>query len=58
MEILIFTLNAIVIYLLADWIIRTIESRRGAALQYRQAIFFVVFLSLALITFNILQNLL
>lgn len=58
MEILIFTLNAIVIYLLADWIIREIEKRRGKVLKQRQAIFFVVFLAMALITFEMLQTLL
>lgn len=58
MEILLFTLNAIIVYLLADWIIRFVEQQRGAALKNRQVIFFVVFLSLALVTFNILQNIL
>lgn len=58
MEILVFTLNAIVVYLLSDWIIRQIEQRRGKVLKNRQVIFFVVFLSLALITFNVLQNIL
>ncbi len=33
MEILLFTLNAIVIYLLADWIIRTIEKKKGEVLN-------------------------
>jgi len=58
MQILVFTLNAIVIYLLADWVIRTLESRKGEALKNRQIVFFVVFLSLALISFNILRTLL
>ncbi len=58
MEILVFTLNAIVVYLLADWIIRFIEQKRGKVLKNRQVIFFVVFLSLALITFNVLQRIL
>jgi hypothetical protein len=58
MEILVFTLNAIVVYLLADWIIRAIEGRRGEVLKNRQIIFFVVFLPLALISFNVLQTLL
>jgi hypothetical protein len=58
MEILLFTLNAIVVYLLADWIVRVIEQRRGEPLKNRQAIFFVAFLSLAMITFNILQRVL
>lgn len=56
MEILIFTLNAIFIYLFSDWIIRTIEQSRGAALKNRQVVFFVVFLALALVTFQILQR--
>ena len=58
MEILVFTLNAIVVYLLADWIIRALESKKGAALKNRQIIFFVVFLSLALISFNVLRTVL
>lgn len=55
MEILAFTANAIVIYLLADWIVRTIEQKRGEALKQRQAIFFVIILVLALISFRILR---
>ncbi len=58
MEILVFTLNAAVIYLLADWIIRRIENRRGEVLKQQQAIFFVIFLGLALISFNALQTML
>lgn len=58
MEILIFTLNAIVIYLLSDWIIRLFEKRKGEVLKQRQVIFFVVFLALALISFRVLQTLL
>ena len=56
MEILLFTLNAIVVYLVADRIVRIIEKKRGAVLKQRQAVFFVVFLSLALISFNLLQR--
>jgi len=58
MEIVVFTLNAIVVYLLADWIIRVMERKKGGALKNRQAIFFVIFLSLALVTFNVLKTLL
>ncbi len=57
MNILIFTLNAIVIYLASDWIIRRIEEKRGEVLKQRQFVFFVVFLILALVTFSILQRL-
>lgn len=58
MEVVLFTLNAIVIYLVADWIIRLMEAKRGAALKNRQLVFFGIFLSLALVTFQLLQNLL
>jgi hypothetical protein len=57
-EIILFTLNAIVIYLVADWLVRLIEKRRGGALKQRQIIFFVIFLSLALTSFHFLKNLL
>jgi len=58
MEILLFTLNAIIIYLLADWIVRSLEKRKGQALKNRQVVFFVIFLALALISFNVLPMLL
>ena len=56
MEIVVFTLNAIVVYLLADWIIRVMERKKGGALKYRQVVFFVIFLSLALISFNVFKT--
>jgi len=58
MQIIVFTLNAIVIYFLADWIVRMIEIRRGEALKQRQVIFFVVFLVLALVSFRLLRSVL
>jgi hypothetical protein len=58
MDILIFTLNAIVIYLASDWIIRRIEEKRGEVLKQRQVVFFAVFLVLTLVTFSVLQRLL
>lgn len=57
-EILLFTGVGIVLYLSADWIVRKIEERRGASLAQRQVVFFVVFLSMALISFQILQRVL
>ena len=57
-EILIFTLNAIIIYFVADWIVRTIEAKRGVAFQQRQVVFFAVILVLALVTFRLLRILL
>ncbi|MDH3589952.1 MAG: hypothetical protein OEQ74_11170 [Gammaproteobacteria bacterium] len=57
MEIVIFTLNAIVVYLVADWIIRFLEHRRGKVLPQRQVVFFVIFLTLILVSFQILRKL-
>ncbi len=55
MEVLAFTANAIIIYLLTDWIIRAIEKKRGEALKQRQAVFFVIILVLAIISFRALR---
>lgn len=57
-ELVLFTLNAIVIYLLSDWIVRVIEKRRGAVMKQRQVVFFAVFLVLALTSFQLLKMLL
>lgn len=57
MEILIFTLNAVVVYLLSDWVVRRIEAVRGEVLKQRQVVFFVIFLALALISFRLLKTL-
>jgi predicted PurR-regulated permease PerM len=56
-EILVFTLNAIVMYFVADWIVRMIEIRRGEVLKQRQAIFFVIILVLLLVSFQVLKAL-
>jgi hypothetical protein len=58
MEIFLFTLNAIVIYFLADWLLRMVETRRGSAMPYRQLVFFVIFLTLALTSFGLLRTIL
>lgn len=57
-ELILFTLNAIVIYLVSDWLVRLIEKRRGVAFKQRQIVFFVIFLALALSSFQLLKNLL
>lgn len=57
-DLLLFTLNAIVIYLVADRIVVMIERRRGEVLKQRQVVFFVIFLMLALVSFRLLRMLL
>ena len=55
-EILVFSLNAIFVYLFSDWIIRTIEETRGEVLKHRQIVFFAVFLTLVLVSFQLLRG--
>ncbi len=57
-DLILFSLNAIIVYLLSDWILRRIEARRGAVLAQRQIVFFVIFLLLALTSFSLLRYLL
>ena len=58
MEILLFTGVAIAVYVASDWILQFIEAQRGKALKQRQVVFFVVFLTLAVTSFEILQRIL
>lgn len=56
-EILYFTLTGILVYFLADWIVRKIEQSRGTVLPQRQVVFFAVFLVLILLAFEIVPRL-
>lgn len=56
-EMLIFTLNVIVMYFVADRVVRMIEIRRGEVLKQRQAVFFAVILVLLLVSFQVLKAL-
>jgi hypothetical protein len=55
MEILLFSANGILVYLLANWIVRIIAEKRGGDLPYRQVVFFIVFFALILISFEALK---
>ncbi len=55
MEIIIFTLNGIVIYLLSDWILRIIERYRDKPFTNRSVVFFAIFLPLILLSFQIIN---
>ena len=57
-DLILFTLNAIVIYLFSDWLVRLIEKQRGEVLKQRQVIFFIIFLTLALGSFQLMKMLL
>ncbi len=55
-QVLVFTATAIVLYLLSDWILRMIEMKRGEVLKNRQVVFFVIILTLSVVTFHVLQE--
>lgn len=57
MEIIWFTLVGIGIYLLSNTILERIERRRGSTLENRSVVFFVIFLVLALSSFQLIQYL-
>jgi hypothetical protein len=57
MDILWFTLVAVALYFGADWLLDTIERRRGARFQNRQVAFFAIILPLALAAFWLMRSL-
>ena len=57
-DLILFSLNGIIVYLLSDWILRLVERNRGAVIKQRQIVFFVIFLALAVLSFSLLRNLL
>ena len=57
-ELILFSLNAVVVYLVSDWLVRLIERRQGKVLKQRQVVFFVIFLILVMTTSHILRTVL
>lgn len=57
MQLVLFTLNALLVYLVSDWLVRWLEQKRGGAFKQRQAVFFAIFLILALVSFAFLRTL-
>jgi len=56
MEILWFTLTAILLYVAADWILNRIEIACGRRLEYRSIIFFAILLVMALSSFALFRH--
>jgi hypothetical protein len=56
MSIIYFTLVAIILYLVSDWILDQIELRAGKRYEHRSLIFFAILLTLALTTFTLIQQ--
>ena len=57
MEILYFTLAAIILYVVADWILNRFEKAAGKRYKYRSLIFFVILLLMALTSFSVVRYL-
>jgi hypothetical protein len=56
MQILLFTLLAVVLYVAADRMLDACERRAGRRFEYRSAYFFVILLVLAVIAFSAVQR--
>ncbi len=56
MEVVYFTVVAIVLYVVSDWILDRIEQWRGARLPYRSILFFLILATLALASFALLER--
>ena len=57
MEMVYYTVTAVVLYAVSDWILNRIETMRGERFEHRSLIFFALILTLALISFQIIQRL-
>lgn len=55
MEIVYFTLVAIVLYLVSDWILQRVEEAAGRRFEHRSLIFFALLLTLALVCFSLIR---
>jgi NhaP-type Na+/H+ or K+/H+ antiporter len=57
MEAVLYTVTGVLLYLLADWILRRLEQRAGRAFEYRTLVFFGLLLALALASFAAIRQL-
>jgi len=57
MSIVYFTLTAVVLYLLSDWILERVEVTVGRRFQYRSLVFFSILLTLAMTSFVLISHL-
>lgn len=53
-----YTITGVVLYLLADWILRLVEARAGRVFEHRTLVFFALLLSMALVAFAVIRRLL
>lgn len=56
MAYLYYTVTAVLLYLISDWILNKIEQRAGKRLEYRSVIFFLIILVLAVGSFEVIDR--
>ncbi len=56
MQAVYYTITGVVLYLLADWILRFMEARAGRVFEQRTLVFFALLMSLALVTFAAIRR--
>ena len=52
-----YTVTAVLLYLISDWILNKIEQRVGKRLEYRSLLFFVIIAVLAVGSFEMIDRL-
>ena len=57
MEVVYFTLAAIVIYLFSDWLLNRVETAVGKRFKQRSLIFFAIMITLSLTSFTAIRYL-
>jgi hypothetical protein len=57
MSIVYFTLAAVILYLLSDWILERVEVTAGRRFQHRSLVFFSILLTLSMTSFALISHL-
>ena len=57
-EPILYTITAILLYVISDWLLQRMELAAGRRFQYRSLIFFFILAFLALTTFSVIQYIL
>ena len=58
LQVVLYTVTAIILYVVSDWILTKLEQRRGELFPNRSLIFFAIILVLSVTVFSVLQRLL
>jgi hypothetical protein len=57
MEIIYFTLTAVILYVAADWILKRMETAAGKRFEKRSLIFFAILMTMAVTSFALVRTL-